>query len=607
MSCEIGQAEVRRLVVGGVEVVQRVYFAVRNVDWHVVPVAWEEVSKPAVETTKAWLGRLAWHEIEMEVTVQVRLSRDGLDFSATASAITDFDYSRLGIFVILPIRPLQGRRVDGRGEGGTSWSGHFPVTAGPQRLNQGHPQALFPPHRFLAIELEYGDLRLDFEGDTFEVEDERNWTENGYKVYAGPFSRGWPLRLRGGAVVRQSLRVSYENRRNSSRPVTRSDVAAIVVDKRRCLALPMIGHRLAELSRPMSIHELESIRALAPAFLTLDVHDTSVGGKGLSRALDDLVRLKCELAVNLFVHREPERAGARLAQALAGAGRSPLAVFLYDPAPPPPGWEPAGTPPGLRDRAAAAVREAFPLAWIFTGSANNLAEVNRTPPFRGQADGLSIGMSPSGHNDDTWAIFENLPAQGDAVRTLTAFDPGGLVAANPITLQIQSGGGPRPPDAHPWPPSVDARQPGKVAASWTLGSIAELAGAGAHIAVYYETVGWRGLMERDDGPIAGYPSLPGQLFSVYGLFRDMADLRSWRLQQILRGDQRVACLCFSSGDRRTLLISNLSASVTTVRVSEDDSAGRRVLLEEPLQPHEYRRFETLGSVAPLLDTGRARR
>jgi len=43
---------------------------------------------------------------------------------------------------------------------------------------------------------------------------------------------------------------------------------------------------------------------------------------------------------------------------------------------------------------------------------------------------------------------------------------------------------------------------------------------------FFETSGWRGVLERDNGsPDARFPSRPGDVFPMYHVFRDIAELR----------------------------------------------------------------------------------
>jgi hypothetical protein len=60
--------------------------------------------------------------------------------------------------------------------------------------------------------------------------------------------------------------------------------------------------------------------------------------------------------------------------------------------------------------------------------------------------------------------------------------------------------GPEPePAPGELPKPVDARQMSLFGAAWTLGAIARLAQSEAARLTFYETTGWRGVMETGDG------------------------------------------------------------------------------------------------------------
>ena len=79
----------------------------------------------------------------------------------------------------------------------------------------------------------------------------------------------------------------------------------------------------------------------------------------------------------------------------------------------------------------------------------------------------------------------------------------GLGVVSPITLKPRfnayaTGPAPqRPPEA--LPPEVDARQLSLFGAGWTLGSLRAVVSSGALSVTYYETTGWRGVMEQAGG------------------------------------------------------------------------------------------------------------
>src|SRR5699024_4989680 len=47
-----------------------------------------------------------------------------------------------------------------------------------------------------------------FDGDTFEMEDQRNWTDASFKTYSRPLSLPFPYTVEAGAAVRQAVTIT---------------------------------------------------------------------------------------------------------------------------------------------------------------------------------------------------------------------------------------------------------------------------------------------------------------------------------------------------------------------------------------------------------------
>ena len=72
---------------------------------------------------------------------------------------------------------------------------------------------------------------------------------------------------------------------------------------------------------------------------------------------------------------------------------------------------------------------------------------------------------------------------------------------------------------------MDVRQGSLYGLAWTLGSLKYLAESGVHSITYYETTGWRGVMEQENGaalPHKFFSSASG-VYPVYHLFADIAE------------------------------------------------------------------------------------
>ena len=52
--------------------------------------------------------------------------------------------------------------------------------------------------------------KLDFEGDVFETEDQRNWTDASYKTYSTPLSITYPVTIEKGTRIYQRVSLSVD-------------------------------------------------------------------------------------------------------------------------------------------------------------------------------------------------------------------------------------------------------------------------------------------------------------------------------------------------------------------------------------------------------------
>jgi hypothetical protein len=131
-----------------------------------------------------------------------------IEFLFDGRARSAFPYNRIGICVHHPWRETAGARYRTRTPEGER-EGSFPDLIGQQAIVDGAYQALFPAYDRLEVELAGGgSLLFEFEGDLWETEDHRNWTDANFKTYSTPISLGRPAPLEAGQPLRQRLVVT---------------------------------------------------------------------------------------------------------------------------------------------------------------------------------------------------------------------------------------------------------------------------------------------------------------------------------------------------------------------------------------------------------------
>jgi hypothetical protein len=189
------------------------------------------------------------------------------------------------------------------------------------------------------------------------------------------------------------------------------------------------------------------------------------------------------------------------------------------------------------------------------------------------------------------------------VASARAFSGDRPLIVGPITLKPRfnpHARGPVPaPAPDELPPAVDPRQLSLFGAVWTAGSLKYLAESGGATVTFFETTGWRGVLETAAGsPLpARFPSHPGQVFPLYHVFADAAE---WAAGDLLACQSSapltVVGLAVRSGSAVHLLMGNLTAAdqaVTIGPLANPVVQLRRLAVGQvPLAVAEPERFRT---------------
>ena len=194
------------------------------------------------------------------------------------------------------------------------------------------------------------------------------------------------------------------------------------------------------------------------------------------------------------------------------------------------------------------------------------AELNRERPDLDGLDFVSYSLNPQVHAFDNASLVENLQGQADTVRSARAFCGDVPIVVSPITLRPRfnpnATGNNAPPDPNELPFEVDTRQMSLLGAGWTLGSLKALCESGVHSITYYETTGWRGVMETASGsPLPNkFPSVPGEIFPLYYVFRDIATFAGggWMLPTTSSDPLRIVSMALYSQPFFVVLCANLT-------------------------------------------------
>ena len=369
------------------------------------------------------------------------------------------------------------------------------------------------------------------EGDTFEMEDQRNWTDASYKTYVRPLALPWPYTLASGATLDQSvtLTVSGEAPRRAA-----GETAVRVALGAEQGATPDLGLGLDPDDAAAALANAERLSAVGVAHVICH-HDPRRGHdrETLARAVEVARALGATPWLEAVVVSVDgfEAEIAALGQTVAALG-SPFPVVLVSPASdlkctlPGSPWPPC--PPAVE--LYRATRRAFPGASLGGGMFSYFTELNRKRPPLAELDFVSFTTSALVHAGDDRSVTETLESLPHIARSVRAIVGGKPYAVGPSAIGMRDN--PYGQTTMPNPDNIrqamnrnDPRQRGLIGAAWSLGYFAHFAAGGARRIALGGMAGPFGLLHAPADFPQPWFDQAGGLFPVYHVVRGCARLK----------------------------------------------------------------------------------
>ncbi len=177
--------DLRYIRFGNVELIRRIYMAVRDLNWNTIPGVISNLSIQAGEDAFSISFTSSHRSNDLDFSWQARIEGDKqgkISYTLDGTANSTFRYCRIGFCILHPLRECAGRPYRAETPDGAI-TGTLPVLVEPQRFEGDFEAPLFPSCSSLAVSLENGaTIQSRFEGDLFEMEDQRNWTDGSFKT-----------------------------------------------------------------------------------------------------------------------------------------------------------------------------------------------------------------------------------------------------------------------------------------------------------------------------------------------------------------------------------------------------------------------------------------
>jgi hypothetical protein len=253
------------------------------------------------------------------------------------------------------------------------------------------------------------------EGDTFEMEDQRNWSDASYKTYVRPLALPWPYQIAANEPVRQRIVLSIRDTRSGQKSAAGPAAGAIQLEPgEHSGTMPAIGLIVTPDEAKAVLAARDLLSEIAPQELLF--HFDPNAGHGAD-ALQDfaaiaaLHRGRSTLEIALPCKQSPASETADIAKQMLAAGFRPDAIMIS------PSVDRQSTPPGSKwpecpplEAVYAAAHEAFAGIRIGGGMLSYFTELNRKRVPADHLGFVSHCTNPIVHAADDLSVMQTLEA-----------------------------------------------------------------------------------------------------------------------------------------------------------------------------------------------------
>ncbi len=491
LSAVFENAGLRDIRFRGVEAVRGVAFLVRDAAWGTARIEIEDRELSETDgvtrlrftaTARAAAGNFAYRaEIVLD-------PRGILRFAVEGAPPADLLTNRTG-FVVLHPAELAGAALTVVHPDGSRSELRFPELISPD-------QPAFDIAELVHALPGGGRCTISLEGDSFEMEDQRNWSDASFKTYIRPLSRPRPYLLAAGQALRQSVGI-----RISGSPAAPAAAAPTSAEAR----LPAFALSLAPQDLDAAEAAADGIGPAQSLVLRLPdagpEHDAPIGRAlalarriGAALELEFLCALRDPPGEARRIRARIERGEGRIAGLRLGPARD-LASHAS-------GAWPAGERP-LTDLLAA-LRELALTLPIGLGTPSFFTEFNRNPPGPG-GDFVHFGIAANVHTADDRSVAETLTVYPVILATARARCPGLPIRLGPVSIGMPhtpygAATAPNPDRLRIAAARSDPRQDGSFAAAFALAVAVRAVLGGVEALTLAEPAGDLGLVTAEGRP-----------------------------------------------------------------------------------------------------------
>ncbi|MCI0622182.1 MAG: hypothetical protein L0387_11050 [Acidobacteria bacterium] len=288
---------------GHIEILRNVYVAVRDRYWDTVEPTISALRLDALEGSFQLSFEVDCKKppIDFHWNGKIIGTTDGtIHFSFEGIARSNFLRCRIGFAVLHPLRECAGRPCTIQRTDGSSEKAIFPREVSPHQP--------FLNVRSISHEVKPGlKAEVQLDGEVFEMEDHRNWADGSFKTYCTPLNVPFPVEVRRGTKVTQSVTLVLKGDAENIAPELSPVSAQLDFSGTPSLPLPRLGLGAASHGELLTTKEVNRLRALNLSHIRIDLRLSRPDYRAyLERQAREARSLGVTLEVALFLTQTAE-------------------------------------------------------------------------------------------------------------------------------------------------------------------------------------------------------------------------------------------------------------------------------------------------------------
>ena len=494
------------------EVLRMIYSAVRDREWLTVrPVISEEEFDIRPDSFRInYMAHYLTDEINFLAHYSIIGNADNsLIFTLEGEALEFFEKNRIGFCLLHPIEVNRGENCEIVHTNNKTENGSFPFFISP-----GQP---FRDIKSMKWKRKNVSCSVDFFGDVFETEDQRNWTDASYKTYCTPLDHPFPVEVHKGEKIFQKIELKVSGGECAEN--NKSEQILISLNRERILPLPSTGIGRSTRPQPLTERELKVIKKIKFDHYRVEIYFSRNGWISETEiGLKEAASIGCKAELALFFDDNYEVQIRKFIILIAESAADIVLILLFH-------ESALATPYFLFESVAQKLKEALPGVQICCGTNANFAQLNRARPLSTGADCICYSIQPQEHAADNFTLVENLQSLRDTIESTRSFSDRKEIWISPVNIQRRFNANvsafEKFDDSTNLPPQVDSRLMSLFGGCWTTGSLKYLIGGGIKGVTFFETVGERGIIQGDINSRwqDDFNACKGMIFPVYFVFK----------------------------------------------------------------------------------------